>query len=249
VIERTTGDAGEERFVARRLSAVTVLAIGIAVTAVAAVESWRGWPYAPFPIIHACLAIIVPLWFYGWPAGRPWPEIRSLLPRQIAPIIAAILFIGCYLLIYAWLLAVFRETANPAWNLISTYREYGALLIPRYGSRNLLIAGYIFLGLWPMFGEELFYRGFDLRGLLGSMSPIKAAVMTSALFGMRHAAQLTYLLPTYPWGAGLAYFVWAFGLSMIWCWVYIRTESLWLCIASHGLNIFLAPFVLAVIHW
>ena len=218
-------------------------------TAVAALESWRGWPYAPFPIIHACLAIIVPLWFNDWPRGHPGPEIRSLLPKQITPIIAAILFIGCYLLIYASILSLFEEAANPAWNLISTYRDYGTLLTGRYGSRNLWIVSYIFLGLWPMFGEELFYRGFVLRHLLDSVSPMTASVLTSALFGMRHAAQLTYLLPTYPWGAGLAYFVWAFGLSMIWCWVYVRTGSLWLCIASHGLNIVLAPFVLAVLHW
>jgi membrane protease YdiL (CAAX protease family) len=222
---------------------LAVCGIGVLVTAIALPESWQGWPYAPFPILHACLAIVVPLWLRAGPTGRPWPEIRTYLPQQGRPLAVAVAFVGGFILLYSLLLSSLGRTEDPAWNLLVTYGDFKELFVARYGEPVVLILSYMFLGLWPMFGEELFYRGFLLRSLMGHASFQVAAVVASTLFGLRHAAQLVYLLPAYPLAAGAAYFVWAFGVSMIWCWVYARTLSLWLCIASHGVNVILAPVV------
>jgi membrane protease YdiL (CAAX protease family) len=231
----------------RTLHPLTVLATGVAVTALAVPESWRGWPYAPFPILHATLAIAVALWFRAGPTRPARLEIHGHLPELGRPAAAAIAFIGGFVVLYSVLLVALGKEHDPAWNLIATYRDLGKLFIARYGRPEVLVISYILVGLWPMFGEELFYRGFMLRGLLEHVSPAPAAITTSTLFGFRHAAQLTYLLPSYPTAAGVAYFLWGFGLSMIWCWVYLRTRSLWLCIASHGVNIVLVPAMLAVL--
>ncbi|UUU44254.1 CPBP family intramembrane glutamic endopeptidase [Streptomyces sp. NBC_00162] len=229
------------------LHPLTVLCIGVLVTAVALPESWQGWPYAPFPVFHACLAIVIPLWFRVRPTGRPWPEIRAHLPKQGRPFAAAIAFIGGFILLYSLAMTVLGKTRDPAWNLLATYGKFADLYAARYGSWFALIIAYVFLGLWPMFGEELFYRGFLQGSLLGRYSLPIASVVTSTLFGLRHSAQLVYLLPAYPYVAGAAYFVWAFGVSMIWCWVHARTGSLWLCMATHGVNIVLAPIVVALV--
>jgi membrane protease YdiL (CAAX protease family) len=226
---------------------LALVCLGVLVTGVALPESWRAWPFAPFPLLHATVAIAIPLWFRAGPTGRPWPEIRTHIARLGPPAVTAIAFIGGFILLYGTLLTGLGKADDPAWNLIVTYQDFGESFVARYGRTQILIVSYLLLGLWPMFGEELFYRGFLFRGLTGHISTVAAAIVTSALFGLRHAAQLAYLLPAYPAVAGVAYFVWAFGLSMIWCWVYARTRSLWLCIASHGVNLVLAPFVLAVL--
>jgi membrane protease YdiL (CAAX protease family) len=239
--------AGDDTRPVRSICALTTLGIGVLVTAIALPESWQGWPYAPFPIVHACLAIAVPLWLGLGPTRQPCSEIRTWLPRQGPPLVAAIVFIGGFILVYSQVLVALDKTQDPMWNVIVTYSNFEKLFVDRYGRSTTLIVSYVFLGLWPMFGEELFYRGFLFHTLMHHTSSMAAGIVTSVLFGLRHAAQLAYLAPTYPVAAGVAYFVWAFGVSALWCWVYARTHSLWLCIASHGVNVILAPVVLAIL--
>jgi len=226
---------------------LALLGIGVLVTAIALPESWRGWPYAPFPVLHAVLAIVVPLWCRAGPTGRPWPDIRAHLPAQGRPFVAAVAFVGCFVVGYWAFLAGLGKLRDPGWNLIVTYQNLGELFFARYDRPTVLIVSYVLLGLWPMVGEELLYRGLLLRGLLDHLAPPAAMIVTSALFGLRHAAQLAYSLPAYSLAAGAAYFGWAFGVSMILCWVYVRTRSLWLCIAAHGVNVVLAPLALAIL--
>jgi membrane protease YdiL (CAAX protease family) len=228
----------------RNVGPVAALAIGVLVTAIALPESWRGWPYAPFPLLHASLAIALPL-ALGFGSGRrPGPEIRTWLPREGRPLLAAVLFIGGFVVSYVVILHVLGKTGSPRWDLITAYRGLMKLYVARYGKLAVVVFGYLFLGVWPMFGEELFYRGFLFRALAARISPLWADVITSTLFGLRHAAQLAYLAPAYPVPAAVAYFVWAFGVSALWCWTYQRTGSLWLCIATHGINLILAPIAL-----
>lgn len=231
----------------RRLRPETVILIGALVTLLALVESWRAWPYAPFPVLHAAFAIAIPLWLRLGPEGRPWREIRRHLPGQGLPIAVAVAFIAGFIGLYAALLGIVDSGSDPSWNLIAAYRELWDEFVERHGPAMVAVATYVLLGVWPMVGEELFYRGFLVRGLLGPMPAVAACGVASFLFGLRHAFQLSYLLPSYPLGAAIAYFVWAFGLGMIWSWVYVRTGSLWLCIASHSPNLVLAPAMIAIL--
>jgi membrane protease YdiL (CAAX protease family) len=70
--------------------------------------------------------------------------------------------------------------------------------------------------------EELLFRGVILRGLLGRFSTKWALVISAGLFAVMHQN---------PWQAGPAFF-----LGLLFGWYYLRTQSLWPCIAGHALN-------------
>ncbi|HEU5071707.1 MAG TPA: type II CAAX endopeptidase family protein [Verrucomicrobiae bacterium] len=70
--------------------------------------------------------------------------------------------------------------------------------------------------------EELLFRGLILRGLLGRFRPWTAVLMSAMLFGLMHVN---------PWQMVPTFFLgWVFG------WFYLRTGSLWPCVAAHALN-------------
>lgn len=62
------------------------------------------------------------------------------------------------------------------------------------------------------FAEEAFWRGTVYKGLCLEMSPLRAALLSSALFGAWHALVLVPLLPSTWWLGTLA--VVFFGLAM-----------------------------------
>ena len=239
-------DLARRRTVARfALTSRAALVLGILVTVIALPESWRSWPYAPFLLVHATLTIVIPVLYGALPTGRPLPELRRWLPHQRVPLLAAAAFIVGFVLVYVLVLRASSHAGDASWDLVAAYRALMDSYVDRYGLAATVIVGYLLLGVWPMFGEELFYRGFVLRGLLDGTTPAIAVIVSSALFGLRHAAQLVYFLPGYPIATGLAYFVWAFGISVMLGWIYVRTRSLWVCMALHSVNLILAPFAIA----
>jgi membrane protease YdiL (CAAX protease family) len=70
--------------------------------------------------------------------------------------------------------------------------------------------------------EELFCRGIILRGLLKHMTPTKAILWSSAIFGIIHLN---------PWQA-----IPAFLVGSLMGWVYWKTRSLWATIFIHFIN-------------
>ena len=70
--------------------------------------------------------------------------------------------------------------------------------------------------------EELLFRGVILRRLQASGTAPRAVVLSSLLFGAIHLN---------PWQ-----FLGAFSGGLLLGWIYVRTRSLWLCIAGHALN-------------
>jgi len=241
-----TRQAGVRRDL-RSVSPGTLLLIGVLLTGIALLESWRGWMYAPFPIVYALLAILIPAWYRCLPSGNPWRTLVGDCRGWVVPLAGALIFVAAYVVLYSTVLRVLGRTDDSNWNLLATYQLFGHLYIARYGRPTVMLAGYLLVGVWPMLGEEFFYRGFLFKGLTYHMSPAKAAVVSASLFGLRHAVQLVYLLPAYPTVSGIAYFLWAAGLGLFWAWAYHRTRSLWPCVITHGANLFLAPVVWAIL--
>ena len=68
--------------------------------------------------------------------------------------------------------------------------------------------------------EELLFRGFALRGLLGSIGPGPAVVASSLVFAALHLEPGS-MIPIFFTGLFLG-------------WLYVRTGSLWPCIAAHA---------------
>jgi membrane protease YdiL (CAAX protease family) len=225
----------------------TIVLLGLLVTSLAFPESWKGWPYAPFPIFHALLAIAIPIWFKCVDLSNPAANLRTHGKTIVVFAGLALVFIGIYVGLYSALLGWVGRSNDPAWSLLATYRLLGKLYIDRYGEAPVMAIGYIFVGVWPMFGEEFFYRAFLLQGLMLRMTPARAATLSSSLFGLRHALQLSYLLPAYPIASGIAYFIWAAGFGVIWSIVYYRTRSLWPCMLIHSANFVLAPFIFLIL--
>ena len=76
--------------------------------------------------------------------------------------------------------------------------------------------------LWGPLGEEIFFRGFVLPGLVRRFGAPAAVVVSSALFAVFHVDPGT-LVPTFLLGAALA-------------WIYLKTDSIWPAVVAHGLQ-------------
>ena len=82
------------------------------------------------------------------------------------------------------------------------------------------------VGLWGPFAEEAFFRGFVLPALAPRFGIWGALVGSSLLFSVSHGSIAT-ALPIFVSGMLLA-------------WLYLRTGSLWPCVAAHGAQNLLA---------
>ena len=76
------------------------------------------------------------------------------------------------------------------------------------------------LALVTPLSEEIMFRGFVLRGLLYRVGPGPAVVATALVFGAFHLDAGT-IIPIFFTGLALG-------------WLYVRTGSLWPCIAAHA---------------
>lgn len=70
--------------------------------------------------------------------------------------------------------------------------------------------------------EELIFRGVILDSLLKRLSPVRAIIWSSVIFGIAHAN---------PWQ-----FIAAFSIGLIVGWLYYRTKSIWPGILLHFIN-------------
>ena len=84
--------------------------------------------------------------------------------------------------------------------------------------------------LMPGFTEEVFFRGIIARKFYRTYSPLKAILLSAALFGIMHLN---------PWQA-----VNSFLGGIFYGWIYWRYRSIWLCMFIHAYNNVLAFFML-----
>ena len=79
---------------------------------------------------------------------------------------------------------------------------------------TLVIAG------WGPFAEEVFFRGFLLAALIPPLGAMRAAAVSSAVFAATHL-MLGMMIPVFVTGLLLS-------------WLYLKTRSIWPCIAAHA---------------
>ena len=80
--------------------------------------------------------------------------------------------------------------------------------------------------IWAGYGEELFYRGYLHARLRAAMGRAMATLISSLLFGVRHATQLVILWPEYPWEAAGAWVLVSTIAGAGFAWLYDRSGSL-----------------------
>lgn len=96
-----------------------------------------------------------------------------------------------------------------------------------------VIAVFFSLVVLPPLIEEMLFRGFIFRGLMRSISPVFAAILTSLIFGLAHQQ----------WNVAID----TFALSLILCYMVYKTNSLWPAIFLHGIKNFIAFMLLFII--
>ena len=80
--------------------------------------------------------------------------------------------------------------------------------------------------------EEVFFRGFMLSGLVGSLGTVGAAIISSLVFALFHIDPKV-MLPIFVTG-------------LLFAWLYNRTGSVWSCSAAHAMQNALALSVTLV---
>jgi membrane protease YdiL (CAAX protease family) len=222
----------------RHLSRDGILAVSALVTLVALAENTIA-PWAPFHIAHAALATLLPLAWGTWSFGRLSTVRRSSWALVI--FFPIVLQVGASLweaVVYPglWRLAGVDAAAasGPYYSLSAALPEMFAAAAARLAWPADRVQ-WVYLGfvvLWAGLGEELFYRGYVYGVLRRRIGPLQAALVSSAFFAVRHAAQLALVKP-YPAAAALSWVFLSFAVGLVLAWLYDRSASLWPPVLMH----------------
>ncbi len=199
-------------------------------------------PWAPYFIIYAVLAILVPLLLRSF----RFASIKEVFKRhwKITLLIFLVGLIwdqGICTFLLEKILGLAGVADNPFYSLtaaLTALSESASLKFGMSPDDAMMIFG-AFVVLWAPVGEELFYRGY-MQGLLKKTGGVKSAIFISAaFFGIRHMTHFFYLAPDVPWIASVTWALSAFGFGLLMSYLYEKTESLWPPIIVHAaVNIF-----------
>jgi len=210
-----------------------VICLGVALTLLVLVEGWL-FPWAPFFPIYAALAIALPLVLGSYQLGKARDVFVRGFRKTMAFIILALIVDMGLSFAYAIYLSASGLLGNPYYDLGAALDELASAASTRLGI-TVEQAFYIyafFVLVWAPVGEELFYRGYLYGELRDKAGQLGAAVISSVLFGLRHATHFA-LLPVFPlvaaiwWASSTA----IFGLVM--AWAYEETGSLYVLMLAH----------------
>jgi membrane protease YdiL (CAAX protease family) len=115
-------------------------------------------------------------------------------------------------------------------NYFLPMQEYFRDMFETMMVKQIFIISVILIGIVPAFIEEMLFRGVLLNGFKRNYSEKKAILISAMLFGIIHLN---------PWQ-----FVTAFIIGVIMAWIYIKTESIILCIYMHFFNNIMSIIVL-----
>jgi len=218
------------------------LIAAVLLTLIAALESAKILPYAPFFLVYGSLAIVVSLYYREIYLSRLKIAPRECLRLSLISAAIGILYISAFIALVGLFLRYNGGIRSLNWDIIFIYRFIcqGIALSPII--KNTVL--FLFIVGWAGVVEELFYRGALFGYLRIRRSFIQAALISSLFFGLRHSLQLLYISP-YPAGAGAIYFLFSFTAGMLLSWLYEKTKCLTVCIVTHtAVNLLGFPFLL-----
>jgi membrane protease YdiL (CAAX protease family) len=218
------------------LSGTGVVVMAIVLTLIVLAESIFP-PWAPYFIIYAVLAIVIPLALKTYQFGSFGTLFRTHW-KLIFGIFAVALIVdeGIFTLLYQRILDGFGVGGDAYYSL-----NAAVVVMTNAAARKLnitpdtaLLLYAFFLIIWAPIGEELFYRGY-LQGALRKINGFKvSALISSAFFGIRHATHLFFLWPNVPWIAAASWVVSAFVFGLFMSYLYEKTRSLYPTILVHA---------------
>lgn len=222
------------------LSVPGALTTAAVLTLTALAESYFP-PWAPYFIVYAVLAILIPLALgscafgsFREAIGGHWKLILGVFA------LAVIVDQGIAGWLYQRVLDVFGAGGDPYYSLDAALEKLADAAAGKFGiSPDAALGLYaLFILLWAPIGEELFYRGY-LQGALRSAGSFRASAPVSAVFfGIRHATHFFFLYPDIPWVAAASWAASAFVFGLFMSYLYEKTRSLYPLILVHaGVNL------------
>lgn len=192
-----------------------ILLGGIAAAAGAGLDDPPSWVNILATVLQDA-ALIGSALFFARLSGRPRARDFGLRPTRLGPAVAWMLAAwgAFFLFTIVWISALGIDERDDLPD------ELGA----DESTLALIAVGLLVTVVAPI-AEELFFRGFFFTALRNWKGVWPAAVLTGLVFGGIHggSAPAGYLLPLAVFGAAL-------------CLLYVKTGSLYPCIALHALN-------------
>ncbi len=218
------------------LSGTGVVVIATILTLIVLAESIFP-PWAPYFIIYALLAIVIPLALKTYQFGSFWKVLRSHWKLILGIFIVALAVDeGIFTLLYQRILDGFGVGGNAYYSLNAAVNVMtGAAAQKLNISQDAALMLYaLFLVVWAPIGEELFYRGY-MQGVLRKIGGFRmSALVSAAFFGLRHATHLFLLWPNVPWVAAASWVVGAFVFGLFMSYLYEKTRSLYPTMLVHA---------------
>lgn len=218
------------------LSCKGCIAAGMALTLIVLAESIFP-PWAPYFIIYAFLAILIPLLLKTYSFGAFRNVMRSgwLLTLGVFAI-ALVVDQGVFTRLYEWVLAVLGLRGDVFFSLDAALTTVAAKAAGKFNiTQDMAMTLYaLFILIWAPIGEELFYRGYMQGTLRRCYSFNISALVSAAFFGIRHMTHLFFLWPDVPYIAACIWALSAFIFGLLMSWLYERTRSLYPVILSHA---------------
>jgi membrane protease YdiL (CAAX protease family) len=217
-----------------------VITISLALMVVAGLENSIA-PWAPYYVVYAALATLLPLRWktyrfgparnYHWWAWAACPVIAILL-QAIATVLVNVVYARIVLA-----MGGIERLDDPIvavgamWNAMF---DVAAARLP-FSAPTVRVTYMAFIVAWAGLGEELYFRGYVQGTLRKQHSARYAILVASVLFAARHYMQVLLLLPKYPVFAASVWATIALPVGIVLGLLYERTKSLWMPVTIHYL--------------
>lgn len=221
------------------LSDIGAVGIGTALTPLVLAESIFP-PWAPYFVVYALLAILIPLALQGYQFGSFRAVLRTHWQLVLGVLVAAVIWNEGAAWLYERVLAGCGLDGNPFFSLNAALEALTDMAARKFSitSDAALMLYAAFILIWAPVGEELLYRGY-MQGVLRRSKSFKAsALVSAAFFGIRHATHLFFLWPNVPLAAAGSWVVSAFVFGLLMSYLYEKTRSLYPPMLVHaGVNL------------
>jgi membrane protease YdiL (CAAX protease family) len=217
------------------LSESGVFGVGIVLTLIVLAESIFP-PWAPYFILYAVLAILIPLVVRTYQFGSFWAVLKTYWQLILGILIIALIWDeGISTWGYERLLTMLGVGSDPFYSLNAALQLLAETAARKFGITPdaALMLYAVFILVWAPIGEELFYRGY-MQGVLRQFGSFRmSALVSAAFFGIRHATHLFFLWPHVPWVAAASWSVGAFVFGLLMSYLYEKTNSLYAPMVVH----------------
>lgn len=210
------------------LSSTGVIIVGTALTLIVLAESIFP-PWAPYFILYAFLAILIPLMLRTYQFGAFGTVLKTHWKLTLGIFVSAVIWdIGITTWLYERILASLGVVADPFYSLNAALEALAHAAALKFGITpdTALMLYALFILIWAPVGEELFYRGY-MQGILRQSKSFKvSALVSAAFFGIRHATHLFFLWPRVPLVAAGSWVLGTFVFGLLMSYLYEKTRSL-----------------------